>query len=179
TDKATPVNLTNHSYFNLAGGGDVLGHVVYLNADRYTPSDETLIPTGEIASVKGTPLDFTQPTPIGARIAQLKPKPGGYDHNFVLNGLGESLALAARVHEPTTGRVLEARTTEPGIQLYTGNFLDGKLTGHDGIVYQQHSGFCLETQHFPDSVHHPNFPSTLLRPGQEWRSTTVFGFGIE
>jgi aldose 1-epimerase len=160
TDKATPVNLCNHAYFNLAGSGDVLGHELWLAAENYTPADAQLIPTGEIASVKGTPLDFTVPMLIGARADQLQPRAGVYDHNFVINGGGNSLVLAARVREPLSGRTLELRTTQPGVQLYTGN----------------RRGFCLETQHFPDSVHHANFPSTILRPGETFRSTTVFAF---
>jgi aldose 1-epimerase len=179
TDRATPVNLTNHTYFNLAGarsGADILGTEMMIAAHRYTPADKDLIPTGEIKPVKGTPLDFTTPHRVGERIDQLKPNPGGYDHNFVLDGGGKQLALAARAREPRSGRVMEMLTTEPGVQFYTGNFLDGKTKGKGGVAYQQHAGFCLEAQHFPDSVNHPSFPSVILRPGQTYTQTTVYRF---
>jgi aldose 1-epimerase len=183
TDKPTVLNLTNHCYFNLSrqGGGDILGHKLMLVADRFTPVNANLIPTGELRSVRGTPFDFGQPTTIGARISepdeQLK-FGRGYDHNYVLNGSGGKLAPAARVVEPRSGRVLEVLTTEPGMQFYTGNFLDG-VRGKGGKVYNQRYGFSLETQHFPDSPNHPNFPSTELKPGQQFRSTTTYRFSIE
>jgi aldose 1-epimerase len=178
TDKPTPINLSNHSYFNLAGRTteSILGHQLMLAADHYTPVDETLIPTGEIGAVSGTPLDFTHPTDIGKRIDELKGEPKGYDHNFVLNSGGKTLALAARVYEPKTGRLMEMYTTEPGVQFYSGNFLDGSNKGKDGILYRKHHGFCLEAQHYPDSIHHPNFPSTILEPGKTYSQTTIYKF---
>jgi galactose mutarotase-like enzyme len=183
TDRPTPLNLSQHSYFNLTGGGtrDVLGHELEISADHFTPVDATLIPTGALTPVAGTPFDFRTPAPLGARIEQADGQlraGGGYDHNFVLNRPGPGLFLAARVFEPTTGRTLEVRTTEPGLQLYSGNFLDGTITGKAGHVYARRYGVCLETQHFPDSPNHPDFPSTILRPGEQYRSRTVYTFGV-
>jgi aldose 1-epimerase len=206
TDAPTPVNLTQHTYFNLAGhdSGDVLGHRITINAHHFTPVDQGLIPTGELAPVAGTPFDFLSLQEIGSRIHQDDPQValgGGYDHNFVLGQSGEgplvrvdqegrtgwvaevpegleSLTPAARVVEPTSGRIMELFTSEPGLQFYSGNFLDGTITGKDGAVYHHRNGFCMETQHFPDSPNQSGFPSTILRPGEEYRSRTAYLFSV-
>jgi aldose 1-epimerase len=184
TNEATHVNLTNHSYFNLAGhdNGNILDHVVSINGDRFTPVDSGLIPTGELRDVAGTPMDFRDSVAIGARIddddEQLR-FGHGYDHNLVLNKAGTELSIAARISEPTTGRVLEVLTTEPGVQFYTGNFLEGSLVGKEEAVYDRRCAFCLETQHFPDSPNRPEFPTTVLRPREVYQTTTVYRFRVD
>jgi len=180
TDKDTVVNLTNHSYFNLSGTdtGDVLKYILYIDADKYTPVDSTLIPTGEIANVANTTLDFLKPAAIGARIGELK-EIGGYDHNFVLNGKAGTMRIAGRVIEPTSGRQMEIWTTEPGVQFYTAIHLDGSITGKGGVAYQKYGAICLETQHYPDSPNRPNFPSTVLKPGTKFHSETIYKFSAK
>jgi aldose 1-epimerase len=183
TDKDTVCNLTHHSYFNLRGSGDVLSHVVYINADKFTPVDGGLIPTGELRPVAGTPFDFRTPTTVGARINNTNDEQialgNGYDHNWVLNKQANELSLAARVDEPTSGRTLEVWTTEPATQFYTGNFLDGSITGKGGWTYQFRNGFCFEPQHFPDSPNHPAFPTTELKPGETYKNTIIYKFSTE
>jgi len=180
TDKDTVLNLTNHSYFNLSGTdtGNILKYILYIDADKYTPVDSTLIPTGEIASVANTPLDFRKPTEIGAHIGEIKDI-GGYDHNYVVNGKAGTLRLAARVTEPTSGRQMEVWTTEPGVQFYSAIGLNGSIAGKGGIAYPKYGALCLETQHFPDSPNRPNFPFTVLKPGTKFRSETIYKFSAK
>ncbi|MCU7496449.1 MAG: galactose mutarotase [Ignavibacteria bacterium] len=185
TDKATPVNLSNHSYFNLKGegNGDILDHEVMLNAQKFTPVNRGLIPTGELRDVQGTPFDFTKPHKVGERINDKDEQleyAGGYDHNWVLStDSAGALKVAATVYEPSAGRFMEILTTQPGVQFYSGNFLDGQIKGKSGMPYEKRSGFCLETQHFPDSPNHPEFPDTILEPGKEFRSTTIYRFSVK
>jgi aldose 1-epimerase len=182
TDKDTVINLTHHSYFNLAGNGDILNHQVMMPADKFTPVDSTLIPTGEFKPLDGTPFDFRTPTAIGARIGQDDEQlkfGGGYDHNWVINKRPGDLTLMARVYEPTSGRVMEVWSTEPGLQFYSGNFLDGKNKGKGGWVYQFRNGFCMEPQHYPDSPNHPSFPSVVLKPGQTYKNTIIYRFLVQ
>jgi aldose 1-epimerase len=180
TDKDTVLNITNHSYFNLSGTdtGTILKYILYINADKYTPVDSTLIPTGELASVVGTPLDFLKPTEIGARIAEIK-EIGGYDHNYVLNGKAGTLRVAARVTDPESGREMEVLTTEPGVQFYSSIGLSGSIKGKGGVGYEKYGAICLETQHFPDSPNRPNFPSTELKPGTKFHSETIYKFSAK
>ncbi len=177
TDKATPVNLTHHSYFNLAGtsGRDILGQKLFIDADSYAVVDETQIPTGELRDITGTPMDFRTPVTVGSRIDKVE---GGYDHNYVLNNDGK-LSKIAELYDTVSGRVMDVFTTEPGVQFYSGNFLDGSITGKKGIVYRKHFGLCLEAQHYPDSPNHPEFPNTILRPGEKYTQTTIYKFGVK